>query len=176
MFRVVVDNQVVARIAHGDKSLRDEAFAVHFERIVSRFYLWMSSRDCVGCAPVDWRPREFNTLADGLANEAMDRKDHVLRRLGSWSSDDLVQFVMLGLSDGGLRRSETGDPLCASCGWTVVAYNPCLQAFHILEEGGSYLPECRSAFAAEVVGLDCLTGAMEWWWSGWGGGSSTHGE
>ena len=71
--------------------------------------------------PVAWRPRRYNTLADALANAAMNHKTYI-----EIISDDSANILHAGSSelrlqvhsDGGFRPSDA----CADTAFTIVAF------------------------------------------------------
>ena len=106
--------------------------------------------------PVQWFPRKFNKVADGLADHTMDQR----------SSMDVYFKITLQIeranivvqTDGGLRPSD-----CAAAAWIIgfwgevdskIAYEP-------VSAHGLFLESRCTVFMAEAVALDRATEEVE---------------
>ena len=111
--------------------------------------------------PIERRPRNFNQLADELANYSMDLETNIEWECnvgGSWRNRDIVVF-----SDGGLRCKRGK----ASAAWIVLEKPRCnpisacpisasgvVGVAYILAKGAIFFPDqCHSSFMAEALAL-----------------------
>ena len=101
---------------------------------------------------VEWRPREYNSVADHLCNVTMDSglcidqsfPDCLRRALDRGSNLQIY-------SDGGFRS-----PNQAATGWALYecsCEDGCVR-FKLLAQGSAALKSCRSSFEAEVLALE----------------------
>ena len=70
----VVDNETLAHVSNGVCSVTNEYYRPPLDRIRTRLrFLYQSSFEYKAqfLDPIDWRPREFNTAADQVANNVI---------------------------------------------------------------------------------------------------------
>ena len=101
---------------------------------------------------LEWRPREFNRIADNIANLVMDHK-----RGFSYRNDRLLEAIRPGnanilvFSDGGSRPSEA----VASGGWVAFVlgghWGEQEDVAHLLASEGILIKTAVSAFQAEIT-------------------------
>jgi len=123
--------------------------------ITNRIATWMG--DGWGLAPdphhpCQWRPREWNKVADWLANRAMNTRGTELgankRPMGiNWRAWNILTFT-----DGGVRKRRIGDE--AGIGWVVVGIRGkkvmrLIEGFRYLEKEGGRV----DSFKTEVWAL-----------------------
>ena len=106
--------------------------------------------------PVVWRRREFNKVADGLADLTMDRR-------GGWSrqytlSKDHSQGNCLAFSDGGKRSS-----CISAAAWLVVLlfWEDGQWRVEPWAAGGIFLEHDDTVFEAEAVGLEAAVSFLQ---------------
>ena len=118
----------------------------NISRLLSQCYLPRTD----GSDPVEWRPREYNSVADALCNLAMDSHQSYEQihdgrvRLALANASNLQIY-----SDGGFRSRQL-----AALGWAL--YNMQLGGADrtLLACGSVLLTSCESSFQAEVLALD----------------------
>ena len=101
---------------------------------------------------LEWRPREFNRIADNIANLVMDHK-----RGFSYRNDRLLEAIRPGnanilvFSDGGSRPNEA----VASGGWVAFVLGGHWaeqdDVAHLLATEGIMIETAVSAFQAEIT-------------------------
>ena len=113
--------------------------------------------------PVDWRPREFNTAADHIANHILDhRRDEAV-----WKEEVVLERLhdILGLqifSDGGYAARDGQERVgAAAVVIVVIPRDGETENAYIAVWAGWYLKNARSAFEAEVVALEKAVGLMQ---------------
>jgi hypothetical protein len=153
----VVDNQTLADLANLRVRITNEHYRPVVNRIRTnlRFAFTSGFVHKAGCLdPVDWRPREFNTAADLVADHIIGNRCDV----DTLSLDELREHIRLQLplqffTDGGF----TG-----SCGASaVVVVGMFWVAGHmqrrILGCRGTFLETASSSFEAEALALELAT-------------------
>ena len=112
-------------------------------------------------SPVEWRPRNFNQLADKLANDAMDLVSDISWFSdieGSWADKDIIVF-----SDGGFRQKRG----LSSAAWVVIERPATITTncgeygvTNIIGKGATLISGCASSFMAEAIALEAATAAV----------------
>ena len=99
--------------------------------------------------PVAWRPREFNKLADGLADLTMDRRAGWTRRYTL--TEDAFNGNCLAFSDGGKRSVSV-----SAAAWLLVVlfWEGDQWRVEPWAAGGIFLHDDATVFEAEAIGLD----------------------
>ena len=150
---VLVDNQAVANLLSGSSFLYGDSLRAPFVRMARS----LQRMHATGTWPrydrspyVSWVPRRFNSVADHLANIALDDKECY-----SWQIDvkdrPLHHTNLVLASDGGFRRQRKA----SSCGWALWSLDTIGRQAEMLAFGYSFWTSGKSAFEAEVLGLEC---------------------
>ena len=156
----VVDCQTLADITCGKTVISSTMYEPISQRIYNNICDILASgiQFQNQLSPIERRPRNFNQLADELANYSMDHCTNVewsCDTLGSWRHKDIV------FSDGGLRCRGG----CASAAWIVLekpsgfvgtcgSFGTAL----VLAKGAIFMPNgCSSSFMAEAIALEEAT-------------------
>ena len=102
--------------------------------------------------PIVWHRREYNKIADYIANHTVDVKKTWHKECRHAQPDlDLQEASFIFHSDGGTRAEQ-----CSSAGWfleAVVVRNDLRYTFPIALHG-QYFAEPISSFLAEAMALD----------------------
>ena len=117
----VVDCQTLSDITCGRTPVNSPVYAPISERIFNNILniATMGSTFQNLLTPIEWRPRNFNQLADALANSSMDLETNIDWACdvgGSWRNRDIIAFF-----DGGLR-CKRGE---ASAAWIILERPRC---------------------------------------------------
>ena len=112
----VVDCQPLSNIICGKTPIINNEFAPMCERIFNNLHsiIRLGGTFQNKSYPIEWRPRNFNQLADALANQAMDLSMDLFWSSdvnGSWRDKDILVF-----SDGGFRSKHNA----ASAAWFII--------------------------------------------------------
>ena len=101
--------------------------------------------------PVIWQRREFNQVADHLANYTMDIKSDWYRDFGPLEIHQNEVVNYLCHSDGGTRADN-----CSAAAWCIeaVVTNGVLQRTVPVSMRGLFLKDPVSSFLAESLALD----------------------
>ena len=172
----IVDNKTVGSIANGISKITNPHYQAPLDRIRGRLLqLFRDTFEYKACFldPVDWRPREFNTAADHVANCVLaDKAD--IDTLGNQACQSISSEVV-GLQifcDGGWASG------CRAAAFVVTCVQPLKDCENqnrahdqlcdlervkvrtdILGARGLFIIDCKSAFHAETTALDIAT---EW--------------
>ena len=142
--QIQVDNQTLADLVNGCAVLKEEEYRPAFIRILRNLAklveLGWSPRQS-HAAMVVWHPRQYNNVADHFANHALEQQK-------AWK--DVVKLQGHGrlklCSDGGYTGT------CGAAAYALFSMSD--EKAELLATGGCYLQTCKSAFEAEVIGLD----------------------
>ena len=154
----VVDNASLADLANGVLAIKNDFYKAPVHRIRNRIREIFDVVQYKGLflEPVDWRPREYNTAADHIANYILDQG----RDETSWEErvvlDNLDNIRGLQIfSDGGYAarggRNKVG---AAAVVIVVIPREGGADNAYIAGWAGWFLAHARSAFEAEVIALD----------------------
>ena len=154
--RVVVDCQLLANVVTGRAQLQGDAtrpLFVRMGRAVAGLYK-RGVRPSSDHEPlIQWRPREFNSVADHLANMALDSAGPYISR----AEADVGDRPNIQLhTDGGVRAGQ------GAIGWVVFAVEAQDDGqpnFRRLACGSHHLGPWTSPFQAEAIALE--TGLQE---------------
>ena len=117
------------------------------------FHLFISHFDYKGgfLSCHDWRPREFNTLADRVCNWVLDRQSDLYSLDLQEIATNVAHGAMLQIhSDGGYDGTSGSAAVVPICFFHRDGFwEPCAQGYQ-----GFFLKSAHSAFHAELVGAD----------------------
>ena len=106
--------------------------------------------------PVRWMHREYNNVANGLADLTMNRRSSWSRQFSPTRLASDCNVIVQ--TDGGVRNGD-----CASAAFIIGFCGRCLEGtFYdpILAQGTFIATQC-SSFAAEAIALDKATAAVK---------------
>ena len=160
----IVDCQPLSNIICGKTPITNVEYSPICERIFNNIHsiIGMGGTFHNRSYPIEWRPRNFNQLADKLANDSMDLKCDISwfsDTHGSWREKDVIIF-----SDGGFREKQAA----SSAAWvaierpsTVVGSLGEYGVTTIIGKGATLLNAgCSSSFMAEAIALEAATVAV----------------
>ena len=151
----LADNSTMTDLINGKASLTDDRYREPFVRMVRNLKFlytrqWWPRKDWSDY--VRWVPRRHNSVADHLANIALDTAESF-----TWFDVNLQTPSKRGheriivASDGGFRGFRAGSSF-GWCAWRVVHDDE--QSLEMLGFGYKYWTCGSSAFEAEVLGLE----------------------
>ena len=105
----VTDNKTLASLLNGRSALSDDSYRPVFIKMIRCIALavrlgWKPLRD--ECDFFRWVPREFNTIADHLANIALDTRANWSEPMHDIDDFDYKRDSLLFYSDGGFRDNQ----------------------------------------------------------------------
>jgi hypothetical protein len=149
----VTDNQTLANIAVGaalvQSNKHEEVLRSAVASLESLFSNSFAPRYW-SLAPVVWRPREQNKLADALCNCAMNHKCNAEWICSSRQHDYVNDLCFLQVhSDGGVRHEDA----CSATAFTVISFVPEGNDYkrNLLYAACKYYPYNMSPFHAEAL-------------------------
>ena len=153
----VTDNETLASILNGRALVKSNehehvlrSSINHLERMYSGTFV----PRCWALAPVLWRPRQHNKLADGLVNCAMNHKRDAEWQSSAWGHSDFCsgrQLLQIH-TDGRVRQNDA----CSGTAFTVTAFEVDGASFHptLLYASCRYDGYRMSAFRSEAMAID----------------------
>jgi hypothetical protein len=150
----VVDNQTLANIANGTARVTNPYYRAPLDRIragIGHLYGAHFEYKSAFLDPVDWRPREFNTAADHVANCVLAEGANVDTLREEEFAMHLQQSTAIQVfSDGGFV-SGTG-----AAAFVIVAVTDAGEEFQceLIGARGVLVKDARSAFHMEVLALE----------------------
>ena len=151
-FVFVVDCKPLYQVTCGHAQLTSPHLQAVFRRICGNLSAILAKGwrpPNIWSDPVMWHRREYNIIANYLANYTMDRKE-------SWSEDfqmalpggSLTNCQIVAHTDGGTRIAQ-----CSATGWVVELGTQIRDEwqFFKIAMGGTYLTEPISSFTAESL-------------------------
>ena len=157
---LVVDNQTLAAIANGVASVTNEFYRAPLDRIRQRLYLLYHRHfDYKGgfLDPIDWRPREYNTAADHVANCVLaHRIDYDTLRMEDLQASIPHCIGLQVFTDGGYVNGLGA----AAAVFNVVSASNGMFHSSLMGVCGQYMSSAQSAFHAEVTALDLALDAL----------------
>jgi len=158
-FLFVTDSQILQRVVCGHCSMDDDQYRPLLSRIVDRIALMLASGwipPQVWDDPVRWMPREYNKVADGLADFTMDRQTSWSREFSTSRAASDCNIIVQ--TDGGVRGGD-----CAASAFIIGICGRVDDSFFFepLLVQGTYMTAHCSSFAAEAIALDEATSALE---------------
>ena len=154
---IVVDNQTLADVANGISGVTNDFYKQPFDRIrgrLLRLYEFEFDYKASFLEPVDWRPREYNTAADHVANCVLDKGADICTL--SKQQALCIMKNSIGLQvfcDGGYVQGK-GAATFVVC--AVIDHDGVFKD-KIIGAEGYFMSNAHSAFHAEVTALDVAT-------------------
>ena len=150
-FLYATDNRALHQIVCGHRRIRDEAIVPLVTRVLGRIVEHMGagwSPPGVIQDPVQWWKRDYNKVADGLADLTMDQRRTWTKRFDTnmpmRGSNIIVQ------TDGGRRDGD-----CAAAAWTIGLWRQTAAGpkFEPMIAHGTYLDTTCTVFDTEAIAL-----------------------
>lgn len=156
LFKIVVDNQTLAKLVNGKAVCTDERYERDLSDIVHNMPLLSTSTEWQLAEPwrdwVLWRPRCWNHLADKVVNNVMDGVQNPWKLVDPDDHDHGDPGNIVLTTDGGARGVTT-----AAAGWAIQKWQRQGESdqwnAHVIASGGGSLAPGTTAFAAEIKGL-----------------------
>ena len=153
-FVFIMDSQVVQRIVCGHVALLDDTHRPAFQRVMTML-VQLPEKNVMPPTdisdPVQWRPREYNSRADWLCNQALDTRSSF-----QFAEEDIEAYRASptqweAFSDGACR----GDGF-SSFAWIVYATWQFGDQRHrfVVAFGYEFLHGNLSSFITELLGLE----------------------